>query len=61
MLKPRLSSDSMSKMKASKSRMSDMRSVTSFYPEHELLDYRASLTDFQQNDRSSNNSNTSFE
>ena len=50
----------MSKIK-SKSRISDMRSVTSFYPEHDLLDYRASLTDFQQNDRSSNNSNTSFE
>merc|ERR1711963_897268 len=55
-----ISSESMSKLK-SKSRMSDLRSVSSFYPEHELLDYRASLTDFQQNDRSSNNSNTSFE
>ena len=59
-----LGSESMAKIgkNPSKSRISDMRSTTSFY-ENGLLDYRNSLTDFNATniDRSSNNSNNSYD
>ena len=55
-----ISSNSMMNMRSSKTRLSDMRSTTSIQ-ENGLLDFRNSMTDFHNNDRSSNNSNNSID
>lgn len=56
-----ISSNSMLNMRSSKTRMSDMRSETrTSIMENGLLDFRNSMTDFN-NDRSSNNSNNSID